>query len=244
MKSSKGLTRSSKKRLAFFVYCILCTANMASAENYGEFIMDGRDYKLEKVDDNPPSRVMDFRFYSKPTYTRFPAMMICGDCLCVTGVFTAQYPDLGIQPTSYSPTFSCEEESEEFREEAELASKFMSMSSLVSEKMLLLFSSEKDHVMVFRMRSDMESCLNWFEHEGMSAVRNSCSEPVQVQLYAPKIDKTVSATVPAGEATLIGLSYDEAEGFLFSACPTNKELTVPFDKEGFPQIRNRMYECR
>ena len=120
----------------------------------------------------------------------------------------------------------------------------MEMSRLDSEETVLRFSSKADKTMVFRLRSDMESCLNWFASEGMLAVRNNCTEPVQIQLFTPKTDKTIGGIVPASEASLTGLKYNEAKGFVFSACPTDTEPTLPFDESGFHLTRKREYECR
>lgn len=244
MKAWRGFLHCPTSLLAHLSCLLLFTASPLGAQNYEDLILSGRDYKLEQVGQVSPSRVMDFRFNANPAHTEHPAMRICGECLCITGAFTGQYPKLGTQLTWYTPTSSCEEESQEFQKEAEIAANFLQMSQLESTDATLRFSSKTAQAMVFRLRRDMESCLNWFDHEGVLAAQNACTEPARAQVYAPKIDKTVGATVPASGAALAGISRNDAEGFLFSACPVDTQPTVPFNEEGFQKIRARDYECR
>lgn len=225
--------------LSFFL-----TADWVSAQSFGDVLKDGRDYKLESIDAAAPDRVVDFRFYEKPTYTRLPAIMICGDCLCVTAVLTDTYPKLGIKPTSGSPTFACGFGSDEMEQDGGIAEKFLAMSHLEATGDVITFSGERGNTMVFRMRSDMESCLNWFEDEGQLAVRNSCTEPTQVQIFVPQTAESFALTIPASSILQSGRGNEETQGFIYAACPVGMQLDVPFDETGFDRIRNRDYECR
>lgn len=214
-----------------------------NAQTYSEVIKEGRDYKLDRVDGHDPTRVMEFRFYEKPTYTRYPAIMICGECLCVTGILLERYPKLLIKPTSGSPTYSCEWESLEFEQDGELAARLVNMTRIKAQGDVLEFSSDANDVMVFRMRSDMESCLNWFELEGELMLKNYCDDPVQVQFHAPNLRDTMSMKIAARATFGTGLNYGETDDFVFSACPINTEPTVSFDESGYGFLRARQYEC-
>lgn len=219
------------------------SASVLNAQTFADVMRDARDYRLEKVGEQTPNRVMDFTFFGKPTYTRYPAMMICGECLCVTGVFTGQFPELGIRPTSGSPTNRCAWGSTEAEQDGELAAMLMQATRLEVEDTVLTFSSNTGEVMVFRMRSDMESCLNWLSPEGKLEVQNNCDEPVQVQLFAPGLSEVLSMTVAAKATFGTGLDRDETAGFVYSACPLNTEPSVPFDASGYAQIAAREYTC-
>lgn len=244
--NDRGNLRNAVWRIALGVsvlVLLLCFAHGLNAQTFADVIRDARDYKLEKVGDQTPNRVMDFTFFETPTYTRYPAIMICGDCLCVTGVFTRQFPELGIRPTSGSPTYSCEWGSTEFEQDEELAAKFMEVTRVEVQDTVLTFSSDTGEVMIFRMRTDMESCLNWFSSAENLEVRNICDEPVQIQLFAPKLSEVLFMTVAAKATFETGRKRVETEGFVYSACPVNMEPSAPFDASGYARIKARDYEC-
>ena len=245
-RNDQGSIRNAVWHIALSVsvlVLLLCFATRLNAQTFADVIREARDYKLEKIGEQPPDRVMDFTFFEEPTYTRYPAMMICGDCLCVTGVFTGQFPELGIRPTSGSPTHNCEWGSTESEQDGTIAGKLFEMTRLEAQDTVLTFSSDTGEVMVFRMRTDMESCLNWFSPEGNLEVRNFCDEPVQIQLFAPKISEVLFMTVAAKTTFDTGRNRDETEGFVYSACPVDMEPSVPFDASGFERIKARDYEC-
>lgn len=244
MKAGRKCPPSAPALRVLFASLFSLTASMAGAQDYEDFILSGRDYKLQSVGSSSPSRVMDFRFNAQSTFTEHPATRVYGACLCITGVFTGKYPTLGTQLTWYTPTSTCAEGSEAFQKEAELAASFLEMTQLESAGATLRFSSQAAQTMVFEIRRDMKSCLKWFEHKGALAAQNACTDPVQVQVYAPRVDQTVGVTVPASGAELAGISRNDAEDFLYAACPVDTQPTVPFNKEGFPLIRAREYECR
>lgn len=244
MKAGKRLLQSPASLTVLFASFFSVAPNMSGAQDFEDFIMNWRDYKLLEVGGSSPSRVMDFRFNAEASYTEHPAMTICGVCLCSTGVFTGKYPELGLQLTWVTPTQVCGEGSEAYKAEAELAATFLDMTRIDVAGAALRFSSQTAQTMVFQLRNDMESCLNWFEHEGVLAAQNYCEDPVQVQVYAPRVDQTVDVEINANGAALADLSPGDAEGFLFSACPFGTQPTVPFNDQGFPEIRARNYECR
>ena len=142
--------------------------------------------------------------------------------------------------------------------DGELAAKFQEMTRLEAKGDVLKFASSAGETMVFRMRSNMGLCLGWYHHEKSGwfrrvsslAVRNRCSDPVQFQLYAPRVEKVFRGIVPAGKTVVTELKYDDADRHVYSACPLNMEPSVPFDESGFEKfrtgdyVRAEEYECR
>lgn len=251
------LFRNSLKLLVAFSLIVFVTAEVSAAQTFASVIKESRVYLLEKVGANTPSRAMDLIFIEKPSYTKHPLVYTCTECFCFGMVVSGRYPELGLKP-AFGDRPGCALDSPEFEKDEELAVKFQEMTRLEAKGDVLKLASSFGETMVFRMSSNMGSCLGWYHHEKSGlfrnvsslAVRNRCSDPVQFQLYAPKVETVVRGTVPAGKTVITELKYDDADGHVYSACPLNMEPTVPFDERGFEKfragdyIRDEEYECR
>ena len=131
--------------LAFGAGCIAATPT--PGQSIASFVEDGRDYALVSVNGQAPARPLDFTIFEVTAFGR-PAFKICGECMCITGVFTADYPSLGIRPTSASPTFECDDATTTV--EADAAAPFLAMTRAnVSEGQIVTMDDE-GQTMVFR----------------------------------------------------------------------------------------------
>ncbi len=123
-----------------------CTdAQSASAETLADFVKTMRDYDLSAVNGSAPARPL--RFYIGEN----SAFAACGVCLCVTGVMRGHYPNLGIRPTSASPTFSCEQGAAEFEADSELLKQFFDMKTALTKGEVVVFDNEGRNQMTFQL---------------------------------------------------------------------------------------------
>mgnify|MGYP001555092484 CR=1 FL=1 len=131
--------------LAFGAGCI--AASPTPGQSIASFVEDGRDYALVSVNGQPPTRPLDLTIFEVTAFGR-PAFKICGECMCITGVFTADYPSLGIRPTSASPTFACEDATTTI--EADSAAPFLAMTRADVSEGQIVVADDDGQTMVFR----------------------------------------------------------------------------------------------
>ena len=129
--------------ITVFLGCLCATG--LRADTLAGHVKTRRDYDLFEVNGMPPDRPL--RFYIGEN-SRFAA---CCKCLCVTGIMTARYPKLGMRPTSASPTFACEQDSEEFKKDSANLGQFFEMKQarVTGDKVVL--EKEDGQTMAFRL---------------------------------------------------------------------------------------------
>ena len=129
----KRIAFSAIVGMSLLAACV--SAPVASADTLAAHVKTMRDYDLSDVDGSAPARPV--RFYIGDN----SAFAACGKCLCATGIMTGRYPNLGIRPTSASPTFACAQGSAEFEMDASLLSQFLDMKTARSEGDVVLFEN-------------------------------------------------------------------------------------------------------
>ena len=132
-------------RLPLVLTFFLALCGPAQAETLARHVETMRDYDLVELDGARPSRPL--RFYIGDN-SRFA---ICGRCLCGTGIMIGRYPQLGIRPTSASPTFSCEQGTPAFKADAAMVAGFFDMKWAKVTDGLLVLQGPEDRQMVFRL---------------------------------------------------------------------------------------------
>ena len=108
----------------------------------------------------------------------------------------------------------------------------------------LVFSSDSGEVMVFQMRTDMESCLNGFELEGELVLKNHCNELVRARIFLIDSREVHDFEIASGATVSTGLIPSKIGASVFTACPDETEPSVSFDDDGLELISSRSYECR
>jgi len=109
---------------------------------------DGAGYALLSTSGPTTPRPIALTVFEETAFG-YPAFKICTRCMCLTGLFTEPLPELGIRPTSASPTFACEDD--ETARDAESAAHFLSMTRAMVSDGVVTAQAADGGSMVFRL---------------------------------------------------------------------------------------------